>query len=176
MTRCSRSPQRLFVALAAVLAGVPLTGGAAAQTGWESRLGTDRYPGTAASRDSDLQRGCGAAFERGYRAGSAAERSRGAAGATSEFRTGLAWNDMRQSEAHERLERAAAELRNALALIRREPSLPRVQGALLQAQEALRRTEDALTWLPMLPDRDGEERYERLRGVGPERASGGWEG
>ncbi len=108
------------------------------------------------------------AFEQGYRAGRTAERR--------DFELGLAWNDARQSEAYERLERAAAELRRALVLMRRAPSLPRVNGALVQAREALERTQNAMTWLPPGVGRGVERRYERRsgRGIGAERASGGW--
>jgi hypothetical protein len=119
-------------------------------------------------QDRGMERIGRGAFEQGYRAGRAEERR--------SFELGLAWNDARQSEAYERLERAAAELRRALVLMRRAPSLPRVNGALVQAREALERTQNALTWLPPGLGRGAERRYERRsgRGIGAERASGGW--
>jgi hypothetical protein len=163
-----------------VLGAVLLASAVTAEERWpgSGRGGaSDPYPSAAAGWPPALQETWEEEFERGYRAGRADERARGAAWARpNEFRTGLAWNDVEQSEAEERLERAAAELRRAVELMGRRLSLPRVQGALLSARDALARTERALDWLPELPDRAGERRYERIRGIGPERASGGWEG
>lgn len=143
------------------------------RSGMAGGQAADRNPSAAADWDATLRHAWAGEFERGYRAGLVDERARGA---EDRFRIGLAWNDTHQSEAFEHLERAAAELRRALVLIGRQPTLPRVQGALVQAREALIRTQNALTWLPALPDRNAEPPYPRVRGVGPERASGGWEG
>jgi hypothetical protein len=132
-------------------------------------IGLPGAPAGAQERDRSLERMGLEAFEQGYRAGRADERRRG-------FSPGLAWNDRRQAEAYERLERAAAELRRALVLMRRTPPLPRVQGALLQAREALESTQNAMTWLPPRIGRGFERRYEHRSGrsIGAERASGGW--
>jgi hypothetical protein len=142
----------------------------------------DPYPSAAAGWQRDLDRLGAEAFERGYRAGRTEERRHATSDAARsrmpEFTTGLAWNDEVQGEAFERLERAAVELQRSLALMQRQPSLPRVNGAIAQARQALVRTQNAMTWLPPLPGREDEPAYERLRGrtIGPERASGGWEG
>ncbi|HEV7267762.1 MAG TPA: hypothetical protein VGN83_23090 [Falsiroseomonas sp.] len=119
-------------------------------------------------RDRGMERIGRDAFEQGYRAGRDEERRA--------YEFGVAWNDTRQSEAYESLERAAAELRRAMVLMRRAPSLPRVNGALVQAREAFESTQNAITWLPPSVGRGVERRYERRsgRGIGAERASGGW--
>lgn len=170
---------------AAVLGGLVFAGPAAAQ----DRGSAARHPhpdaaAVAATWRGELDRAPNEAFERGYLAGRKEERRRRSAAAgeptdTPEFPVGLAWNDVAQGEAMERLERAAADLRRSLVLMQRQPSLPRVNGAIAEARQALVRVQNAMTWLPSLPERGADDRrYERLRGhgVGPERASGGWEG
>lgn len=121
------------------------------------------------------------AFERGYRAGRDDERLRGGRRGESGWErfTDLGWNDPWQTESRERLERAAARLREALVLMRRQPSGSRRDEALEQARQALIRVQNAMTWLPRGDDAaGGEERrqYERRsgQGIGAERAAGGW--
>jgi hypothetical protein len=125
------------------------------------------------------------AFERGYRMGREDERRRdraarvGRSDDRADAFASPAWNDADQREAMERLERAAARLREALVLIQRQdPSGRRLEEALEQARQALIRTQNAMTWLPR-ESRVGEERgYERRsgEGIGAYRASGGWRG
>lgn len=120
-------------------------------------------------------------FERGYRAGRDDERLRGERRGESgrERFTDLGWNDPWQTESRERLERAAARLREALVLMRRQPSGRGRDEALEQARQALVRVQNAMTWLPSEEGAAGGEerrRYERRsgQGIGAERASGGW--
>ncbi|GAA0566241.1 hypothetical protein GCM10009416_00230 [Craurococcus roseus] len=167
---------------AAVLGGLVFAGPAAAQE-WGGAA-RHSHPDAAATWLGELDRAPDEAFERGYLAGRKEERRRRSAAAgeptdAPEFPVGLAWNDVAQGEAMERLERAAADLRRSLVLMQRQPSLPRANGAIAEARQALVRVQNAMTWLPSLPERGADgRRYERLRGrgVGPERASGGWEG
>ena len=172
----TRGARAIRLVPAALLAAALLAGPASAQDR------ADRFP----SRDRDTQLFGGDdpdraterpghdAFERGYRAGREDERRRGS---SSESAPGTAWNDAEQREARERLEHAAADLRHALVLMERRASGPRAERAVEQARQALIRTQNAMTWLPQRPGH-GEERYERRSGrsIGPERASGGWEG
>ena len=58
------------------------------------------------------------------------------------------WNDPRQSEPMERLERAADQLREALVLMRRHPPSRRRDEALEEARQALIRIQNAMTWAP----------------------------
>jgi hypothetical protein len=175
---------------AACVLGVGIASAAAARDGGPSppgierplsRGGIDDRSGPASGFGERLDPLSVDAFARGYLAGRNDERARIAGhrmGPSVGSRVGprIAWNDAEQNEAYEALERAAIELRRALLLIHRHPSLPHVQAALVQARDALERTQNALTWLPPLPDRNGSSRYPRVRGIGPERASGGWEG
>jgi hypothetical protein len=175
-----RERQKLTGMLAlsvALLGGSMLAGPAAAQDErrWGQGPALDRYESPASARNRMQDQGR-AAFERGYRDGRQDERRRGARAGSQDLSMGLAWNDARQGEAFEHLERAAAQLRRALVLMRREPTLPRVQGALVQAREALIRTQNAMTWLPPATGGAAEPRYDRRsgRGIGAEDASGGW--
>ena len=179
--RCIGSPSprgaRVVRLVPAVLLAAALFAGPAS-----AQDRADRFP----SRDWDIQLFGGDdpdratehrgrdAFERGYRAGRQDER-RGGSG--SKFASGTAWNDAEQREERERLEHAAADLRHALVLMDRRTSGPRAERAVEQARQALIRTQNAMTWLPQRSGQ-GEERYERRssRSIGPERASGGWEG
>lgn len=137
---------------------------------------------------SEVERAGRAQFERGYRTGREDERLQGGrrgggegdgrSGASGRF-AGPGWNDPWQGEPRERLERAAARLREALVLMQRQPSGRRLDEALDQARQALVRVQNAMTWLPSGPDTgdaEDERRYERRsgRGIGAHRASGGW--
>ncbi|PWS37229.1 hypothetical protein DFH01_10250 [Falsiroseomonas bella] len=131
----------------------------------------DSYPSAAATW-GQRDRMAGEAFEQGYRMGREDERRRaGPAHALS-----LAWNDHVQRRAYGRMERAVHQLRRALVLLRRQDPSPRGERALAQAREALIRVQNAMTWLPPRAGEHLERRYERRsgRGIGAERASGGW--
>lgn len=180
MNQAARLTHRGILTFSAIILGAGVLAVPAAaqdERRWGQGAALDRYESQASSMDSMRDRGR-EAFERGYRDGRQEERRRSGMAGNRDVSMGSTWNDAQQSEAFERLERAAAELRRALVLMQREPSLPRVQGALVQAREALIRTQNAMTWLP--PDAGGENepRYERRsgRGIGAENASGGWEG
>ncbi len=162
----------------------PDFGGADSQYGYR-RYGDasdDRRSGPYGYR-SDLDRLGREEFERGYRAGREDERLEGGqrgggAGGTRGRFADLGWNDPRQNESRERLERAAARLREALVLMQRQPPGPQLVEALEQARQALTRVQNAMTWLPRNPDtEDGEDqrRYERRsgQGTGAHRAFGG---
>jgi hypothetical protein len=132
---------------------------------------------------SDLDRLGREAFERGYRVGREDERHQGRwrDGGEGERRfAGLGWNDPWQTEPRERLERAAARLREALVLMRRQHSGRQADEALEQARQALVRVQNAMTWLPRGSDAgdgdDDERRNDRRsgQGIGAYRGSGGW--
>lgn len=146
----------------------------------------DRRSGLYGYR-SDIDRLGREEFERGYRLGRDDERFRGGRrGGEGDDRSsardrfaGLGWNDPWQSEPRERLERAAARLREALVLMLRQPSGRGLDEASDQARQALIRVQNAMTWLPRASDAgegEDERRYERRsgQGIGRYRASGEW--
>jgi hypothetical protein len=174
------------LATAVFLCGIAGTWPAAAQDrgpafgGPDSQHGYRRYSVGPDERRSDLDRLGHKEFERGYRAGREDERLRHDRSGAPERSAGPGWNDSWQSEPRERLERAAARLREALVLMQRQPSGRRLDEALEQARQALIRVQNAMTWLPRASsDTGGDEdqrRYERHsgQGIGAYRASGGW--
>ena len=151
--------------------------------GWSGRTGSP----SLGALDSDMDRHAREQFLRGYRAGRDDERFQAGrrnggegddrSGARARF-AGPGWNDPWQSESRERLELAAARLREALVLMRRQPSGQRLDEASEQARQALIRVQNAMTWLPRSPDAGDDEdqrRYEQRsgQGTGAYRASGG---
>ena len=173
------------LAAAVLLCGIAGTWPAAAQDRGPAFGDPDRQHGHRRrsvgpdERRPDLDRLGHEEFERGYRAGREDERQRDdRSGAPGRF-AGPGWNDPWQSEPRERLERAAARLREALVLMHRQPSGRRLDEALEQARQALIRVQNAMTWLPRNSDTGDDEdqrRYERRsgQGIGAYRASGGW--
>ena len=180
------------LAAAAVLCGVagtwpaaaqdrgPAFGGPDSQYGYRRHsVGPDEHRSGPYGRLSDPERLGREEFERGYRAGRGDERLRDDRSGAPERFAGPGWNDPWQSEPRERLERAAARLREALVLMQRQPSGRRLDEALEQARQALVRVQNAMTWLPRFSgagdDEDGR-RYGRRsgQGIGAYRASGGW--
>jgi len=92
-------------------------------------------------------------FDRGYRQGREdARRQAGAAGRHASQR----WDAASQSLPLNRLESAAARLREALVAMQREPASEARDRAIDQARQALIRTQNAYTWLPRQGGGEGE--------------------
>ena len=151
----------------------PDFGGADSQYGYRHYGdGSDARRSGRYRQRSDLDRLGGEEFERGYRAGREDERLQGGrrSGGDGDGRSsgperfaGPGWNDPWQSEPRERLERAAARLREALVLMQRQQSGQQLDEALEQARQALIRVQNAMTWLPRGSDTGDDNDHGRRR-------------
>ncbi|WP_137177996.1 hypothetical protein [Roseomonas sp. AR75] len=151
-------PRIAMLAAALALCAAPMT------TQAQPRAEADRYPSAAGTWQRDNDQAARAAYERGYRMGREDE-SRAQRGDPM---------DRVQRRAQQRLQRAAFELRRAILLLRMQPQARSQDGeALAEARAALRRVEQAMG---AFPSRDAQREYQRRggRGIGAERASGGW--